>query len=71
MAKQIKDTFLYFAYGSNLLKKRIKINNPTAEFIGIGRLHVRFLISYLSIKYVLANLALILTCFNRAINWIS
>ncbi|XP_045771665.1 gamma-glutamylcyclotransferase-like [Maniola jurtina] len=38
MAKQFKDTFLYFAYGSNLLKKRIRINNPTAEFIGIGRL---------------------------------
>ncbi|XP_034836001.1 gamma-glutamylcyclotransferase-like [Maniola hyperantus] len=38
MAKQFKDTFLYFAYGSNLLKKRIRINNPTAEFIGVGRL---------------------------------
>ncbi|XP_048489233.1 gamma-glutamylcyclotransferase [Plutella xylostella] len=32
------DHFLYFAYGSNLLKKRIHINNPSAEFIGIGRL---------------------------------
>lgn len=33
-----KETFMYFAYGSNLLKKRIHINNPSAEFIGIGRL---------------------------------
>ncbi|CAH0727468.1 unnamed protein product, partial [Brenthis ino] len=34
----MEETFLYFAYGSNLFKKRIRINNPTAEFIGIGRL---------------------------------
>ncbi|XP_035448825.1 gamma-glutamylcyclotransferase [Spodoptera frugiperda] len=32
------DTFLYFAYGSNLLKRRIHINNPSAKFLGIGRL---------------------------------
>ncbi|XP_047531034.1 gamma-glutamylcyclotransferase-like [Vanessa atalanta] len=38
MAASLKDTFLYFAYGSNLLKKRIRINNPTAEFIGTGKL---------------------------------
>ncbi|KAJ0182395.1 hypothetical protein K1T71_001764 [Dendrolimus kikuchii] len=36
--EHIKDTFLYFAYGSNLLKRRIHINNPTAEFLGIGML---------------------------------
>ncbi|XP_063984999.1 gamma-glutamylcyclotransferase-like [Diachasmimorpha longicaudata] len=29
-------TFLYFAYGSNLLTKRIHINNPTAVRRGIG-----------------------------------
>lgn len=40
MAATVKDTFLYFAYGSNLLKKRIHINNPSATFIGIGRLDV-------------------------------
>ncbi|XP_062524474.1 uncharacterized protein LOC101743698 [Bombyx mori] len=38
MMDPIKDTFLYFAYGSNLFKKRIRINNPTAEFLGVGRL---------------------------------
>ncbi|XP_072941416.1 gamma-glutamylcyclotransferase-like [Epargyreus clarus] len=38
MHKSLKDTFLYFAYGSNLLKRRIHINNPSAEFIGIGKL---------------------------------
>lgn len=35
------DTFLYFAYGSNLLGKRIHIQNPTAVRYGIGRLKVR------------------------------
>ncbi|KAF9423500.1 hypothetical protein HW555_001055 [Spodoptera exigua] len=34
----VKQHFLYFAYGSNLLKRRIKINNPHAEFVGVGRL---------------------------------
>ncbi|CAH2050644.1 unnamed protein product, partial [Iphiclides podalirius] len=38
MSACVKDTFLYFAYGSNLLKKRIHINNSSATFIGIGRL---------------------------------
>lgn len=32
--------FLYFAYGSNLLKQRIHINNPTAIRIGTGKLKV-------------------------------
>lgn len=39
------DTFLYFAYGSNLLSKRIHIQNPTAERRGIGRLKVSSAIS--------------------------
>ncbi|XP_045461880.1 gamma-glutamylcyclotransferase-like [Harmonia axyridis] len=30
--------FLYFAYGSNLLQKRIHINNPSAVRAGIGKL---------------------------------
>lgn len=33
-------TFLYFAYGSNLLEKRIHIQNPTAVRKGIGKLMV-------------------------------
>lgn len=37
---EVPNTFLYFAYGSNLLKKRIRINNPSAEFLGIGKLEV-------------------------------
>lgn len=32
-------TFLYFAYGSNLLSKRIHINNPSAVRVGTGKLH--------------------------------
>ncbi|CAK1540176.1 unnamed protein product [Leptosia nina] len=32
------NTFLYFAYGSNLWTFRIHMNNPTAEFVSIGRL---------------------------------
>ncbi|XP_026738931.1 gamma-glutamylcyclotransferase-like isoform X1 [Trichoplusia ni] len=38
MFEVIPDTFLYYAYGSNLLKKRIHINNPSAKFLGVGRL---------------------------------
>ncbi|CAG4978041.1 unnamed protein product [Parnassius apollo] len=38
MVTPVRDTFLYFAYGSNLLKRRIHINNPSAVFVGIGRL---------------------------------
>ncbi|XP_028158844.1 uncharacterized protein LOC114351741 isoform X2 [Ostrinia furnacalis] len=37
MSVSLKETFLYFAYGSNLLKKRIRINNPSAHFIGIDK----------------------------------
>ena len=31
-------TFLYFAYGSNLLTERIHINNPSAVFKNIAKL---------------------------------
>ncbi|KAK4873395.1 hypothetical protein RN001_015424 [Aquatica leii] len=33
------DTFAYFAYGSNLLAKRMHLNNPSAIRIGVGRLN--------------------------------
>ena len=33
-----RKTFLYFAYGSNLLTERIHINNPSAVFRSIARL---------------------------------
>ncbi|CAG9581602.1 unnamed protein product [Danaus chrysippus] len=33
-----ENKFLYFAYGSNLLAKRIHINNPTAEFFSAAKL---------------------------------
>lgn len=32
------DTFLYFSFGSNMLKARIHINNPTAELVGPAKL---------------------------------
>ncbi|KAJ8723249.1 hypothetical protein PYW08_003161 [Mythimna loreyi] len=38
MVQPNKEYFHYFAYGSNLLKKRIHINNPSAVFLGVGRL---------------------------------
>ncbi|CAH0586882.1 unnamed protein product [Chrysodeixis includens] len=38
MVHSSRDYFLYFAYGSNLLRRRIRINNPSAEFVGIGLL---------------------------------
>ncbi|XP_044000950.1 gamma-glutamylcyclotransferase-like [Aphidius gifuensis] len=34
----MSNKFLYFAYGSNLLDKRIHINNPTAQRQDIGRI---------------------------------
>lgn len=37
-------TFLYFAYGSNLLAKRIHLNNPTAVMKDIGYIKVRNII---------------------------
>lgn len=33
--------FLYFAYGSNLLKERIHINNPSAKMISVGKVKVQ------------------------------
>ncbi|XP_075984084.1 gamma-glutamylcyclotransferase-like [Anticarsia gemmatalis] len=33
-----QDTFLYFAYSANLLTFRVKMFNPTAEFVSIARL---------------------------------
>nr|XP_053640562.1 gamma-glutamylcyclotransferase-like [Cherax quadricarinatus]XP_053640563.1 gamma-glutamylcyclotransferase-like [Cherax quadricarinatus]XP_053640564.1 gamma-glutamylcyclotransferase-like [Cherax quadricarinatus] len=36
MASQ--NCFLYFAYGSNLLKKRIHVNNPSAKMISVAKL---------------------------------
>lgn len=43
MFEAVPDTFLYYAYGSNLLKKRIHINNPSAKFLGVGRLDVSYI----------------------------
>ena len=34
------DTFLYFGFGSNLLKERLQIQNTSAVFKTIGRLDV-------------------------------
>lgn len=42
-------TFLYFAYGSNLLADRIHINNPSAKRAGIGKIEVN--------KFTLFNIA--------------
>lgn len=36
------DKFYYFGYGSNMLTKRIHIQNPTAIKIGPGELRVSF-----------------------------
>lgn len=32
---------LYFAYGSNLLRERILLRNPSAAFAAVARLQVR------------------------------
>ncbi|XP_060804874.1 gamma-glutamylcyclotransferase-like [Amyelois transitella] len=44
-------TFFYFAYGSNLLDKRIKLNNPTAIFTGPAELKDYRLDFFNYIKY--------------------
>ena len=47
-----KGIFRYFAFGSNLLKERITIQNPSAKFQSIGKLSV-------SINYIVVYLYLI------------
>lgn len=37
---QDEDSFLYFAYGSNLLTERIHLRNPSAAFCCVARLQV-------------------------------
>lgn len=50
MASNItKETFLYFGFGSNLLRQRIKLMNPSAVFKTTAKLKV---ICFLIIKYV-------------------
>lgn len=34
--------FYYFGYGSNMLAKRIHIQNPAAQRVGVGKLEVTF-----------------------------
>ncbi|XP_064410384.1 gamma-glutamylcyclotransferase-like isoform X1 [Latimeria chalumnae] len=39
MASSVEgDYFLYFAYGSNLLKERLQVHNPSATFHSVARL---------------------------------
>lgn len=35
--------FYYFGYGSNMLAKRIHIQNPAAQRVGVGKLQVSLL----------------------------
>ena len=37
---QEEESFLYFAYGSNLLTERIHLQNPSAAFFCVARLQV-------------------------------
>ncbi|KAI2545388.1 gamma-glutamylcyclotransferase [Homo sapiens] len=36
-----EESFLYFAYGSNLLTERIHLRNPSAAFFCVARLQAR------------------------------
>ena len=38
--QSVRESFLYFAYGSNLWSERIRLNNRSARFKAIGRLEV-------------------------------
>lgn len=41
------DKFLYFSYSANMLTFRVKMFNPAAEFVSIGRVDVcTFIISF-------------------------
>lgn len=37
---QEEERFLYFAYGSNLMRERIHLRNPSAAFCSVARLQV-------------------------------
>uniref|UniRef100_A0A8C6SN65 Gamma-glutamylcyclotransferase b n=1 Tax=Neogobius melanostomus TaxID=47308 RepID=A0A8C6SN65_9GOBI len=41
MRKSTQSTFLYFAYGSNLLKERLQLKNPSATVHCVAKLKVR------------------------------
>lgn len=40
MQGQEEESFLYFAYGSNLMSQRIHLQNPSASFCSVARLQV-------------------------------
>ncbi|TGZ67921.1 hypothetical protein CRM22_004523 [Opisthorchis felineus] len=42
--------FYYFAFGSNLLKQRIQLMNPSAEFIGVGLL-VNYALTFCGVSH--------------------
>ena len=44
-------TFFYFAYGSNLLRQRLKLKNPSAHFIATAVLKVGIFTSDEAYKY--------------------
>ena len=51
LVNSMTDAFLYFGYGSNLLKQRLQLLNPSAEFVTIGKLKVS---TVRLVKYVYA-----------------
>lgn len=40
------EIFNYFAYGSNLTGKRLKINSPSSEFYGVATLEVPIVLAF-------------------------
>ena len=52
-----QETFLYFAYGSNMLTQRIRINNPSA----------RFLVALVALHFTPVNSSLAQTEFRTSI----
>ena len=51
----MSDRFLYFAFGSNLKSKRVKINSPSAEFVGWAVLD-NFRLAFAGLSKVFLNL---------------
>ncbi|XP_077977472.1 gamma-glutamylcyclotransferase-like [Glandiceps talaboti] len=50
-AKEEPSTFMYMAYGSNLLKERLHINSPSAKYIDVAKLENYKLTFATSTKY--------------------
>lgn len=62
-------TFLYFAYGSNLLKERLQLKNPSATVHCVAKLKVQCDVSSMYCITRHAKLNTLTLFLPRTINW--